>query len=183
MRTPIVVPTLVLLAALSSAVRPATVADPNSAEQSAQPVEEDPDAYSIYSVLLQAEGPPVKSWNIRNETDRGWLPMCVTPPPEQEAIYRPVIEQFETRNQHKLLLARHFDLPAYQLVSREDTILPVFEVSAVGFNREHTRALVYVAHHCGNLCGGGTYHLMAKKNGKWEPDREFRGAPMCMWAS
>jgi hypothetical protein len=109
--------------------------------------------------------------------------MCITPPPDQERIYRSVIEQFEVRNQQKLSLKRSFDLPAYNLVSPQDKVLPIFEVSAVGFNNEHTRALVYVGHHCGNLCGGGTYHLLVKMNGKWEPDREFRGGPSCIWAS
>jgi len=69
----------------------------------------------------------------------------------------------------------------YNLVSPRDRVLPIFEVSAVGFNNEHTRALVYVGHICGGLCGRGTYHLMVKINGKWEPDNEFRRAPFCLW--
>jgi len=207
MLPPIVAPTIILLAALSIASNTAAVAHQDKAEQSVQrsdrpgglsyiavahqdkaeqsgqPLEEDPDAYAIYSVLLPAEDPPVESWNIVNETERGPLPLCLTPPLDQESTYRPVIEQFETLNRRRFLLRRSFDLVAYNLVSREDKVRPIFEVSAAGFNKERTRALVYVGHHCGNLCGGGTYHLMAKKNGKWEPDREFRGGPMCLWAS
>lgn len=168
-------------------------------------MEEDSDAYAIYSALLLTEPLRVTVWNIRNQTERGPLEVCVTPPSDQEQIYRPVIRQFEIRNQEKLSLKRSFDLPAYNLVNahlscprcgavphfadpvREksvpapDKILPNFEVSAVGFNNEHTRALVYVGHHCGNLCGGGTYHLMVKMNGTWEPDREFRGEISCLW--
>jgi hypothetical protein len=183
MLSPIVAPTIILLAALSIASNTAAVADQNKADQSVQPLEGNPDAYAIYSVLLPAEDPSVNSWNIWNETERGPLPMCLTPPLDQESTYRPVIEHFETLNQRRYLLRRSFDLIAYNLVSREDKVLPIFEVSAVGFNMERTRALVYVGHHCGNLCGGGTYHLMVKKNGKWEPDREFRGGPMCLWVS
>lgn len=171
-----------LLAAVSIPVAISVPADPCQSSPEFK-VEEDTDAYAIYSVLLPAEQPTVRFWNITNQTERGPLPMCVTPAPDQEGIYRPVIEQFEIRNRERLALGRNFDLPAYRLVSREDKVLPVFEVSAVGFNPEHTRALVYVGHHCGSLCGGGTYHLMVKRNGKWEPDNEFRGGPFCAWVS
>lgn len=40
-------------------------------------------------------------------------------------------------------------------------------VSAVGFDRAHTRALVYVTYRCGSLCGGGGYHFLAKVDGAW----------------
>ncbi|MEO7157279.1 MAG: hypothetical protein ABI039_06950, partial [Vicinamibacterales bacterium] len=33
-------------------------------------------------------------------------------------------------------------------------------ISAVGFNAARTRAMVYMAHSCGSLCGGGTHHLL-----------------------
>jgi hypothetical protein len=130
----------------------------------------------------------MKAWAIKRETERGHLPMCVNPPQDQEATYRPVIEDFEQRNKRRFLLQMKFDLPAYTLVNPTDKTalqnhVPLFDVSAVGFNKDHTRALVYVAHYCGGLCGGGTYHLMAKRNGKWEPDREFRGGPFCSWVS
>lgn len=39
--------------------------------------------------------------------------------------------------------------------------------SRVGFNSEKTQALVYQAHHCGGLCGGGSYILLTKTNGVW----------------
>lgn len=182
MRGPHFLPRILLLAAVSTTVKPPAVADQEKTDQELK-VEDDSDAYAIYSVLLSAEQPRVTVWNIRNQTERGPLRMCVIPPPDQEQIYRSVIEQFKTRNQEKLSLKRSFDLPAYNLVCPQDKALPVFEVSAVGFNNEHTRALVYVGHHCGSLCGGGTYHLMVKINGKWEPDREFRGGPSCLWVA
>ena len=173
---------ILLLAAASTAVKPQAVADQYRTDQPPK-VEEDSDAYAIYSVLLPAERVGVTAYNIKDQTERGPLPMCVIPPANQEQIYRSVIDQFVTRNKEKLSLKRSFDLPAYNLISPRDKVLPIFEVSAVGFNNEHTRALVYVGHICGGLCGGGTYHLMVKINGKWEPDREFRGGPFCLWAS
>jgi hypothetical protein len=71
--------------------------------------------------------------------------------------------------------------PADKTPSQNPRLL--FEVSAVGFNKDHNLALVYIAHHCGGLCGGGTYHLMAKKDGKWMPDRDFQGGPACLWVA
>jgi hypothetical protein len=160
-------------------------------QQPAIAVEEDPDAYEIYSVLLRTELPAswkVEAWPIRQETERGSLPMCLAPPADQLSVYRPVIEDFERRNQQRLTLQRKFSLPAYTLVNPADKTPSqnprlLFEVSAVGFNKDHNLALVYVAHHCGGLCGGGTYHLMAKKDGKWTPDRDFRGGPGCLWVA
>jgi hypothetical protein len=54
--------------------------------------------------------------------------------------------------------------------------------SAVGFNDTKTRALVYIGHHCGNLCGGGAHHLMEKVDGQWRETRP-KDVTMCMWMS
>jgi hypothetical protein len=153
--------------------------------------ERDADAYQIYSVLLRTEVPPsfgIKMWIIKQETKRGPLPMCIQPPADQKPTYQPVIENFEQRNRRPLSLQRKFDLPAYDLVAASDRSFlgdraVLFEVSAIGFNEQHTRALVYVGHHCGSECGGGAYHLLVKHNGKWVIDSDFRGAPSCLWKS
>src|SRR5262249_227524 len=55
------------------------------------------------------------------------------------------------------------------------------ELSAVGFNPEKTVAVVYVGHHCGNLCAGGHFQVLLKKNGKWAPI-EWKGIASA-WAS
>jgi hypothetical protein len=150
----------------------------------------DQDVYDIYSLLLRREMPPswgVKRWIIKEATEKGPLAMCIRPPANQEAIYRPIIQDFEQKNQLRFLLERNFDLPEYDLVAYPDRLVPpsglLFEVSAVGFNSDHTRALVYVGHYCGRTCGSGMYHLMAKTAGRWDVDREYRGVPSCLWAS
>ncbi len=43
--------------------------------------------------------------------------MCVRLPADRESVYRPVIEDFKSRNQGTLLLRREFDLPAYSRVT------------------------------------------------------------------
>jgi hypothetical protein len=135
----------------------------------------------------------------------GW---CLQLPQDQNSIYVPLIEDYVAKNKKRHLLKRKFDLPQYALVGPTETkaiqerwqpraasntlnsgdaafpldATVIFQVSAVGFNADRTRALVYVGHGCGGLCGGGTYHLMVKKDGKWQGDREYRGGG-CGWAS
>jgi hypothetical protein len=150
-------------------------------------LDRDPDAYEIYSMLLRTEAPgSVTRWVINQATKRGPLAMCLRPLADQEAIYRPIIQDFERKNQRRFLLERNFDLPEYYLVAYPDRLLPpglLFEVSAVGFNSDHTRALVYVGHYCQGTCGSGMYHLMAKTAGRWDVDREYHGVPSCLWAA
>ena len=42
-------------------------------------------------------------------------------------------------------------------------------LSAVGFNKDKTRAVVYSGAGCGPLCGAWSFHLFKKVNGKWTP--------------
>jgi hypothetical protein len=162
---------------------------------------EEKDSYELYSMLLRTELPPqwkLTRWTIRQETqtfpnyaNNHSLRECLQPSQDQESTYLPLIEDYTAKNKKKLVLDRKFDLPQYVLIPPPggiyDSILSlsasvIFHVSAVGFNQDGTRALVYVGHNCGSLCGGGGYHLLVKKNGQWQVDREYRGLS-CMWAS
>jgi hypothetical protein len=42
-------------------------------------------------------------------------------------------------------------------------------VSAVGFDKAKTRAIVYSARHCGGTCGKGMHTAWQKRGGCWEP--------------
>ena len=55
------------------------------------------------------------------------------------------------------------------------------ELSAVGFNVNKTVAVVYMGHYCGALCGGGGFHVLKKKDGKWVA-LDWKGSS-CAWAS
>jgi hypothetical protein len=168
------------------------------------------DSYEIYSMLLRTEMPPqwkITGWAIRQETQTfpnhsvstvNNLRLCLDPSQDQRSIYLPLLEDYVAKNKNKLVLERKFDLPEYALIEpteiRESqqrfraadgfpfNASVIFHVSAVGFNRDSTRALVYVGHDCGSLCGGGGYHLLVKKDGQWQADREYRGMS-CMSAS
>jgi hypothetical protein len=43
----------------------------------------------------------------------------------------------------------------------------IFVVSRIGFNRDHTEAVMYAAKACGNLCGDGQYVWLTKRDGAW----------------
>jgi hypothetical protein len=171
---------------------------------------EEEDSYNIYSMSLRTELPPqwkITAWAIKQETQTfpnhgvsngNNLRLCLDPSQDQKSIYLPLIEDYATRNKKKLVLERKFDLPQYALVDSTEiraiqqrsrtadgfpfNVSVIFHVSTVGFSREGTRALVYVGHDCGSLCGGGQYHLLVKVDGQWQVDREYRGMS-CMWAS
>src|SRR6266571_3244140 len=170
---------------------------------------EENDSYEIYSMLLQTEMPPqwkIQGWAIRQDTqtnptfgvsDGNNLGVCLEPSQDQKSVYQPLIEDYVAKNKRKLVLERKFDLPQYALIgpkeikaiqerSRVADGFPfnasvIFHVSAVGFNREGTRALVYVGHNCGSLCGGGGYHFLVKRDGRWQVDKD-RGLS-CMWVA
>jgi hypothetical protein len=55
------------------------------------------------------------------------------------------------------------------------------ELSAVGFNADKTKAFVYIAHHCGSLCGAGSYTFLEKRDGKWV--KASVSASYCGWIS
>ena len=169
---------------------------------------EENDSYEIYSSLLRTEMPSqwnITGWAIEQETqtyptfgEMSSIGMCLQPPKAQEAIYLPLVDDYAAKNKKKLTLERNFDLPQYALVGPTDVKAiqqrsrvadgfpfnssVIFHVSAVGFNRDGTRALVYVGHHCGSLCGGGGYHFLVKKDGRWQVDREY-GGMSCFWVS
>jgi hypothetical protein len=204
--------TLLLPLATRSAAyqRPVQQSDQGSTNELKLTAREEKDSYEIYSMLLRTEMPPqwnITAWAIRQETqtypnygatNSGSLGVCLQPSQDQESIYVPLIEDYVAKNKRKLVLERKFDVPQYALIgpteikaiqqqSRAASGFPfsataIFHVSAVGFNRDGTRALVYVGHDCGSLCGGGGYHLLVKKDGQWQVDREYRGLT-CVWGS
>jgi hypothetical protein len=57
----------------------------------------------------------------------------------------------------------------------------IIRLSAVGFNSNKSKALVYIGHACGGLCGGGGYSFLEKKDGKWAGANV--GGNGCFWAS
>jgi len=167
----------------------------------------DPDAYEVYSAILPQEWPwrvaKAQALAIRTETEP--YKMCGHPDSESDRPQQPLvaaIADYEKENQKEWLLQKQFEISKpYELVSKEE-ITTAFnegvglgwrtfntrhpdshgwvELSAVGFDSSKTVAIVYVGHHCGGLCGGGTFHVLQKIDGKWMP---VKWGSFCMWVS
>ncbi|HEX2712963.1 MAG TPA: hypothetical protein VHM88_12255 [Candidatus Acidoferrales bacterium] len=129
---------------------------------------------------------------------------CLPSGEEFLANFGDVLENYKKANASRKLLARGFPIEKpYDLVPRKEIMGLIaikegmhdwsafyaryprsrgyIQVSAVGFNSDKTTAIVYVGHSCGGLCGGGTYHLLEKIDGKWR--RSKVKAVTCAWVS
>ena len=150
--------------------------------------EDEAESYEIYSTVLKVTEPAVIEWTIVQETRA--FQMCLEPASDQK-IYRPMIDDYAFKNRKSLVLQRKFKLSAYTLATTEDwgkassitrnpsknTQHRTFAVfSAVGFNRDRTRALL-----CLFANNSGTCLFTVKQEGKWEIDRAWRGEA-CGWA-
>ena len=128
---------------------------------------------------------------------------CLAPPKGEEHIYEPVIAAYREINKKIWRIQRRFSTQIpYELVSKT-SIAGIFakkgiegwkdfyakypdsggsiSMSAVAFNADKTVAIAYMGHSCGGLCGGGTYHIMRKTDGKWSAT-DWKGSS-CSWAS
>ena len=166
------------------------------------PPYEDEEAYEVYSAILPLESPlrnaHAKRLIIQNET-KGFE-MCLRPEEEWQEKIGPAISAYVKANAKPSLLQPGIKVRVpYGLIVADElrsTIQTVgwegfykhypdssgwMELSAVGFNVEKTVAVVYMGHHCGPLCGGGGFHILEKKDGKWVA-LDWKGSS-CAWAS
>jgi hypothetical protein len=134
-------------------------------------------------------------------------PLCLQPAKEQRATYQDLFQDFLRKNRSRHQLAYRFSLDDYLLLTPGESkhvaglfsgspisrwndddrklyhdVNVIFTVSAVGFERDHSHALVYIGHFCGPLCGEGSYHLLVKRGGKWQNDLDYKGTG-CQWVS
>jgi hypothetical protein len=137
------------------------------------------EAYHIYELLLpkeEAYGITKGTLLIRKETitNIGLSLRCHSA--EAEGRFRDAITDFNDTVTTKWLLQPRFQVnKPYEVVSQDILAsLPLgegegsyVEVSAVGFNHDQTRAIVFISSKCG-LCGTGSYHLLEKVHGSWK---------------
>ena len=172
------------------------MAGPTPAAPKAYDVE---DAYEIYSLVLpeQEAYTFAKGALIIQEETVWWNPLGdygVTP--EAATRFKDAIADYKRLNSEQWLLQRRFQIEKpYEIVS-SDGIRAAFReggwdgfdkrypnsrayiiMSAVGFNKDKTQAIVYIATRCGGLCGRGGFYVLEKINGKW---KYVRG---CCWVT
>ena len=166
------------------------------------PLYEDEEAYEIYSAILPWEWPlrdaHAKGLIIQTET-KGYQ-MCLRPDNEWQEKIGPAISDYVRSNLKPSLLQPKIKVSVpYQLIIVDELTSALqtvgwegfyqrypdsggwIELSAVGFNVDKTVAVVYMGHHCGPLCGGGGFHVLEKKDGKWVA-LDWKGSS-CAWAS
>lgn len=169
----------------------------------------DPDAYSVYRAVIPHEW-PVRVANAKRlviAREAATYDQCLPTGPPMGAEWRPVLENYKAENEGVRHLLADRDLGIPYIVQPLEELNAFFtppagnfergwsnfyrrypdsggymEVSAVGFNTTKTRALVYVSHHCGGLCGGGSHHLLEKGDGGWQR-ANLKDVKMCIWMS
>jgi hypothetical protein len=161
----------------------------------------DTEAYQVYSAILPpdwlVDTARVKSLVIQTETENR-LPMCLEPDADSQKIIGSAITDYLEVNKKVWLLQENIKLELpYKIVSNEaiesalkkniweqlysDSGRSYITLSAVGFNADKTVAIVNSSYDCGLLCGGGSYHVLQRKDGKWIP-LNWKGR-MCAWQS
>ena len=163
---------------------------------------DDADAYEVYAAILPSEWPlrvaHAKQLVIRRETKS--YQMCLKPDSEIQAKVGPAIADYVKLNEREWLLQPRLSFASpYQFLGARkfDALMSqggwveyyrqypesggLIEFSAVGFNIDKTIAVVYMGHSCGMLCGGGTFHVLERMDGKWKPF-EWKGS-WCSWVS
>jgi hypothetical protein len=174
--------TLVLAVALITSL---LTAEQHSA---AAPPYEDSDAYEIYSLLLPDEqyyGSAKGTLVLQQETlaSAKLDDNCLTPEAARE--FKEATDDYR-RHGEPLSLQRRLNIDKpYELVPTDTirTLINVYNwdefykrypgsggiimMSAVGFDRQRTLAIVYTWSACNNQCGSGSFNLFKKTQGKW----------------
>jgi len=162
-------------------------------------------AYEVYAAILPTAWPlravNAASLVIRSETRN--FHMCLEPDSTSAPLVGPAIADYIRVNargwllQRRLRIAKPYELVSDEYLSRfrntKDrdywkafyTRYPEsggwLEFSAVGFNADRTIAVVYMAAHYGWLGGEGSFHVLHKVQGRWEP-LQWLGKS-CGWVS
>jgi len=116
--------------------------------------------------------------------------MCLRPEGESVTLLAGAMADYLRQDETRRLLQPKFTIePPYRILAPRDAQLQSrrqaphwwIALSAVGFNRNKTVAVVSASRLCEGLCGDGTFYTFVKKNGKWRP-LDWKGAS-CAWAS
>lgn len=132
----------------------------------------------------------------------GRIDSCIKAPKGEETSFAEMISSYKEANKTPVVLQQKFDIPSKYQIVPSSTIKGLFSVkgqdgwktyqerypntpgymdmSAVGFNKDKTIAVVYFARHCGWLCADGTYYVLRKLENAWTPDKTVGG---CTWVS
>ena len=140
---------------------------------------DDKDAYEVYSLLLPHEesyGVATATLMIQEQT-KPYLSVGTDLTREAWNKFKGAVADFNRLDKKNWLLQRRFQIEkSYKLISSDviktlpdqpQSAAALVFMSPVGFNRDKTRAIVYMGSQCGGLCGSARFHLLEKVRGKW----------------
>jgi len=150
---------------------------------------ENSDAYDVYEAVLATDVAGATSpLVISAETEPSG--MCLEPEGEWKLVLMHAIADYKKQNAKSRRLQPQFRMKRrYELLTKKEIYARFknpgdgswVELSAVGFNSKRTIAVLWVSYECPGLCGSGTFHVLHKNNGKWQP-LEWKGRS-CVVAS
>jgi len=141
---------------------------------------ENTEAYRVYNFLLPRE----ESYAFTKQTlligqetmqDFDAIRGCLTS--EAQSKFEDAIADFNNIAKTKWLLQPRFQIgKPHKLVGQDIPSSlpeaqgegPYVEMSAVGFNHDKTRAIVFISSMCGRLCGSSSFHLLEKTDANWK---------------
>jgi hypothetical protein len=143
---------------------------------------ENTDAYDVYDVILSTDAASATSPLVISAITEP-SGMCLKPEGEWKRVLMPAIADYNEQNEKTYRLQPKFRMKQqYELLTKQE-IYAHFKhpgeggwvlLSAVGFNRRRTVAILWVSRGCPGLCGSGTFHVLHKTEGKWKP-LEWKG--------
>jgi hypothetical protein len=148
-------------------------------ESSAVQRYEDADAYKIYDLLLPHEESYAFAKDALMIQENAFAEDVSGACLRQADAHRfkGAIADYNRVREKKWLFQRHFQIAkAYRIVGTEvisalpdrpPSAVSYVRMSAVGFNRNKTQAIVLMESSCGGLCGHWRFHFLEKVHGKW----------------
>ncbi len=159
------------------------------AQQAQESTVSDPEAYAVYAALIPQEYPirrePQKPVVLQREAETFPAAFGSCFPQNVGQDWQPVVDSYKAENTNSRVvipgqpLRLVYSVAPKSSLGRDDTYI---QVSAVGFNASKTRAMVYVAFHCGPKCAGGAHHFVEKVGGAWR-EAALPNVSQCGWDS
>lgn len=164
---------------------------PNMSAQVAdvKPVD-DSESYAVYSALLpDAAMRQMRRTMIVIQAEGTTNSGCWPSGPPIETEWRSVLESLRAENAHARTILPGFTLSVPYIVLPKADIMAMFTgplgdwrpfynrypdsagylgLSAVGFDTDRTKAIVYIGHSYGGWGGEDSYHLLRKSAGRWQ---------------
>lgn len=161
---------------------------------------DDPESYAVYSALLpDAPMRQMRRKMIVIEAEATANPGCWPSGPPIETEWKGTLESLHAENAHARTILPGFTLSVPYVVLPKADIMAIFtgpladwrpfyerypdsagylRLSAVGFDTDRTKAIVYIAHSYGGWGGEDSYQLLRKLAGRWQ-ETQLPGVNTC----